>query len=245
MQLNNKGYPIDLNADLGEGGQYNDALLEIVTSANIACGGHTGDQHSMTQAVMAALKNGVKIGAHPSYPDPTNFGRKSMDISHAELRESILEQINALRAICEHLGARMFHVKPHGAFYNNVAKNEAMGLVLIDVIKQIDPTLNLVVLAASPLVQQARLAGLTVIEEAFADRTYLNDGSLVPRSEEGAVIHDEQLALEQVKQFIQQNPIITVDGHPLIINADTVCIHGDTEQALDFAKSISALLTPN
>ncbi len=245
MQLNNKGYPIDLNADLGEGGQYDDALLEIVTSANIACGGHTGDQHSMTQAVMAALKNGVKIGAHPSYPDPTNFGRKSMDISNTELRESILEQINALRAICEHLGARMFHVKPHGAFYNNVAKNEAMGLVLIDVIKQIDPTLNLVVLAASPLVQQARLAGLTVIEEAFADRTYLNDGSLVPRSEEGAVIHDEQLALEQVKQFIQQTPIITVDGHPLIINADTVCIHGDTEQALDFAKSISALLTPN
>ena len=245
MQLNNKGYPIDLNADLGEGGQYDDALLEIVTSANIACGGHTGDQHSMTQAVMAALKNGVKIGAHPSYPDPTNFGRKSMDISNTELRESILEQINALRAICEHLGARMFHVKPHGAFYNNVAKDEAMGLVLIDVIKQIDPTLNLVVLAASPLVQQARLAGLTVIEEAFADRTYLNDGSLVPRSEEGAVIHDEQLALEQVKQFIQQTPIITVDGHPLIINADTVCIHGDTEQALDFAKNISALLTPN
>ncbi|GGI89328.1 UPF0271 protein [Shewanella hanedai] len=245
MQLNNKGYPIDLNADLGEGGQYDDALLEIVTSANIACGGHTGDQHSMTQAVMAALKNGVKIGAHPSYPDPTNFGRKSMDISNTELRESILEQINALRAICEHLGARMFHVKPHGAFYNNVAKNEAMGLVLIDVIKQIDPTLNLVVLAASPLVQQARLAGLKVIEEAFADRTYLNDGSLVPRSEEGAVIHDEQLALEQVKQFIQRKPIITVDGHPLIINADTVCIHGDTEQALDFAKNISALLTPN
>jgi UPF0271 protein len=245
MQLNNKGYPIDLNADLGEGGQYDDALLEIVTSANIACGGHTGDQHSMTQAVMAALKNGVKIGAHPSYPDPINFGRKSMNISNTELRESILEQINALRAICEHLGARMFHVKPHGAFYNNVAKNEAMGLVLIDVIKLIDPTLNLVVLAASPLVQQARLAGLTVIEEAFADRTYLNDGSLVPRSEEGAVIHDEQLALEQVKQFIQRKPIITVDGPPLIINADTVCIHGDTEQALDFAKNISALLTPN
>ncbi len=245
MQLNNKGYPIDLNADLGEGGQYDDALLEIVTSANIACGGHTGDQHSMTQAVMAALKNGVKIGAHPSYPDPVNFGRKSMDISNTELRESILEQINVLKAICEHLGARMFHVKPHGAFYNNVAKNEATGLVLIDVIKQIDPTMNLVVLAASPLVQQARLAGLTVIEEAFADRTYLNDGSLVPRSEEGAVIHDEQLALEQVKQFIQQKPIISIDGHPLIINADTVCIHGDTEQALDFTKRISALLTPN
>jgi UPF0271 protein len=241
MQLNSKNYSIDLNADLGEGGQYDDALLEIVTSANIACGGHTGDQHSMTQAVMAALKNGVKIGAHPSYPDPANFGRKSMDISNAELRESILGQINALKAVCEQLGAKLFHVKPHGAFYNNVAKNETMGLVLIDVIKQIDPTLNLVVLAASPLVQQARRAGLTVIEEAFADRTYLNDGSLVPRSEKGAVIHDGQLALEQVKQFVQRKPIISIDGHPLLINAGTVCIHGDTEQALDFAKSIRDL----
>ena len=241
MQLNNKGYPIDLNADLGEGGQYDDALLEIVTSANIACGGHTGDRHSMTRVVMAALKNDVKIRAHPSYPDPANFGRKSMDISNTELRESILGQINALKAICEQLGAKMFHVKPHGAFYNNVAKNEAMGLVLIDVIKQIDPKLKLMVLAGSPFVKQAKRAGISVIEEVFADRAYLNDGSLVPRSRKGAVILDVQLALEQVKQFIQQKPIVSIDGHPMIINADTVCIHGDTEQALDFAKSIRNL----
>ena len=240
--MNNKNYTIDLNADLGEGGLYDDALLKLVTSANIACGGHTGDSGSMRTAVAAALKNGVMIGAHPSYPDPLNFGRKPIDISDEALHESILGQINALKAICEQLGARLFHVKPHGAFYNNVAKNEAMGLILIDVIKQIDPTLKLIVLARSPLVQQAKLAGLSVIEEAFADRAYLNDGSLAPRTREGAVIHDEQLALAQVKQLIQQKPITSLDGQPLIINADTVCIHGDNEQALEFAKSIYQLI---
>ncbi|MEC4727158.1 5-oxoprolinase subunit PxpA [Shewanella sp. D64] len=242
MKENLKNYPIDLNADLGEGGLYDEALLHIVTSANIACGGHTGNLDTMTIAVESALRNGVKIGAHPSYPDPANFGRSPMALSDKALHESISNQINALKVVCERLGAKMFHVKPHGAFYNNVAKNEAMGLVLIDVIKQVDPKLRLMILAGSPLVEQAKLAGLNVIQEAFADRAYLNDGSLAPRSREGAVIHDKQIALAQVKQFIQQKPITSLDGQPLKINADTICLHGDNEQALEFAKSIYQLI---
>ncbi len=183
VRVNVKSYPIDLNADLGEGGLHDEALLQIVTSANIACSGHTGDQQTMTAAVKAALENNVKIGAHPSYPDTINFGRAPMDISNQVLRESISEQIWALKSVCERQGAEMFHVKPHGAFYNKVAKNEAMGLILIEVIKRIDPSLKLMILAGSPLVKQAELAGLTVIEEAFADRAYLNDGSLAPVTE--------------------------------------------------------------
>ncbi len=242
VRVNVKNYPIDLNADLGEGGLHDKALLQIVTSANIACGGHTGDQQTMTVAVKAALENNVKIGAHPSYPDTINFGRAPMDISNQVLRESISEQIWALKSVCERQGTEMFHVKPHGAFYNKVAKNEAMGLILIEVIKRIDPSLKLMILAGSPLVKQAELAGLTVIEEAFADRAYLNDGSLAPRDREGAVIHDRQAALTQVKQFIAQQPITSLDGQPLTVKADTICLHGDNEHALEFAKSIYQII---
>jgi len=237
--MNHKYYPIDLNADLGEGGQYDAALLNIVTSANIACGGHTGDKQSMNTAVVAALKNGVKIGAHPSYPDPVNFGRQPMDISSEQLRASLLQQINSLKAVCESLKTKMFHVKPHGAFYNKVANNEDLGLVLIDVIKQIDPKLKLMILAGAPLVQQVRQAGLDVIEEAFADRAYLNNGFLAPRDRQGAVIEDDNIALKQVHQLIQHKPIQTLDGQSLLIHADSICLHGDNKHALIFAKKIA------
>ncbi|NRD71904.1 5-oxoprolinase subunit PxpA [Shewanella sp. VB17] len=237
--MNHKHYPIDLNADLGEGGQYDAALLKIITSANIACGGHTGDKQSMNTAVTAALKNGVKIGAHPSYPDPINFGRQPMDISSEQLRASLLQQINSLKGVCESLKAKMYHVKPHGAFYNNVANNEALGLILIDVIKQIDPKLKLMILAGSPLVLQAQLAGLDVIEEAFADRAYLHNGFLAPRDRQGAVIEDDDIALKQVRQLIQHQPIQTLDDTLLLIHADSICLHGDSKLALVFAQKIA------
>jgi len=242
MLSNPKGYPIDLNADLGEGGKFDPQLLSLITSANIACGGHAGDPHSMRKAVTHALKNSVNVGAHPSFPDRQNFGRTRVDISEAQLSDSIYQQIMALRAICDELGAKLFHVKPHGAFYNEVAKNKVLGLILIDVIKLIDPELKLMILAGSPLVKLARQQGLTVIEEAFADRTYLNDGSLAPRSKDGAVIHDPQQALQQVRQIIRNMPVKTLDGKPIIINATSICLHGDNEQALEFARQISSLL---
>jgi len=243
MLSNPKGYPIDLNADLGEGGKFDSELLMLINSANIACGGHAGDPQSMRETVTQALKSKVKVGAHPSFPDRHHFGRKSIDISNKQLSDSIYQQIMALRAICDELGAKLFHVKPHGALYHEVANNEVLGLILIDVIKRIDPALKLMILAGSPLVKQARQHGLTVIEEAFADRTYLNDGSLAPRSGEGAVIHDPQLAWQQVRQIIENKPVTTLGDPPLIIKADTICLHGDNEQALAFAKLISEKLT--
>ncbi len=242
MLSNPKGYPIDLNADLGEGGKFDADLLMLITSANIACGGHAGDLLSMRKTVALSLKNRVNVGAHPSFPDRHHFGRKSIDISDKQLSDSIYQQIMALRVICDELGAKMFHVKPHGALYNEVARNEVLGLILIDVIKRIDPELKLMILAGSPLVKLARQHGLTVIEEAFADRTYLNDGSLAPRSRDGAVINAPQLAWQQVRQIIENKPVTTIDDSPLIIKADTICLHGDNEQALAFAKLISERL---
>jgi len=243
MLSNPKGYPIDLNADLGEGGKFDSQLLSLITSVNIACGGHAGDTLSMRNAVTQALKNSINVGAHPSFPDRENFGRVSIEISEKQLSDSIYQQIMALRAICDELGAKLFHVKPHGAFYNEVAKDKVLGLVLIDVIKRIDPELKLMILAGSPLVKQARQHGLTVIEEAFADRAYLNDGSLAPRNWSGAVIHNPQQALQQVRELIGNMPVKTLNGEPIIINAASICLHGDNEQALEFARLISKKLT--
>ncbi|WP_299796629.1 5-oxoprolinase subunit PxpA [uncultured Shewanella sp.] len=243
MLSNSKGYPIDLNADIGEGCEFDSQLLELITSANIACGGHAGDDSSMIKTVAAAMKHKVNIGAHPSFPDRQNFGRTRLDISDERLTDSLHRQISALKAVCDNLGAKLFHVKPHGALYNEAARSEVLGLILIDTIKRIDPNLKLMTLAGSPLVKQARLHGLTVIEEAFADRAYLNDGSLAPRNLDGAVIHDSHQALRQVQQIIENKPLTSLDGAPVIINATSICLHGDNEQALEFAKLISAKLT--
>ncbi|BAJ00008.1 5-oxoprolinase subunit PxpA [Shewanella violacea] len=243
MLSNSKGYPIDLNADLGEGGANDAALLQLITSANIACGGHSGDQSSMHTAVRLALASGVNIGAHPSFPDRKHFGRQPMIISDQELLASIYQQINSLKAVCDSLGAKMFHVKPHGALYNLAAFNERLGLLLIETIKRIDPSLKLMILAASPLVQLARQQGLDVIEEAFADRRYLHNASLAPRQMQGAVIENDTQALEQVELLLGNKPLPTLDGALLRLKADSICIHGDSEHALSFAKQISARLT--
>ena len=243
MKSNPKGYPIDLNADLGEGGANDEALLQLITSANIACGGHSGDQSSMEATVKLALASGVNIGAHPSFPDRENFGRQPMVISDQELFTSLYQQINSLKAICDSLDAKMFHVKPHGAFYNQAAFSEHLGLLLIKTIKRIDPKLKLMILAASPLVQLARQQGLDVIEEAFADRRYLANGSLAPRKMKGAVIEDNAQALEQVELLLGNKPLHTLDGALLRLKSDSICIHGDSEHALSFAKQISARLT--
>lgn len=243
MKLNPKAYPIDLNADLGEGGQHDNALLQLITSANIACGGHAGDPVSMETKVKLALASGVNIGAHPSFPDRENFGRQSMVISDQELSTSLCHQISSLKAICDSLGAKLFHVKPHGAFYNQAAFSEHLGLLLINVIKQVDPKLKLMILASSPLVELAKQHGLEVIEEAFADRAYLADGSLAPRQLKGAVIEDDAQALAQVDKIINQQPITTLDNGTTLLTADSICLHGDNEHALSFAKLISARLT--
>ncbi|AQS35267.1 putative lactam utilization protein B-like protein [Shewanella psychrophila] len=242
MLSNQNTYPIDLNADLGEGGHHDEALLQLITSANIACGGHTGDRTSMETTVKLALASGVNIGAHPSFPDRENFGRQSIDITDQELLTSLNQQIGSLKAVCSSLGAKLFHVKPHGALYNQAAFSERLGLILINAIKRIDPSLKLMILAASPLVPLARQHGLTVIEEAFADRTYLADGSLAPRTMSGAVIEDDNQSIKQVEQVLANRPLSTLDGSMLQLKADSICLHGDNEHALRFAQKITEYL---
>lgn len=243
MKLNSRNYPIDLNADLGEGGQHDEALLQLITSANIACGGHTGDRQTMEKAVKLAHHQIVNIGAHPSYPDREHFGRKAITITDAALTDSLYEQISNLKAVCDAVGAKLFHVKPHGALYNQAAYSERLGHVLINVIKKIDPNLRLMVLASSPLVGLAKHCGLAVIEEAFADRAYLTDGSLAPRELAGAVIEDDEQVLKQVEKLINQQAITTLDDNEIVISANSICLHGDNQHALCFAKRIAKKLS--
>jgi len=243
VKLNSRNYPIDLNADLGEGGQHDEALLQLITSANIACGGHTGDRQTMENTVKLAHHQSVNIGAHPSFPDREHFGRKAMTITDTALTDSLYEQISSLKGVCDAVGAKLFHVKPHGALYNQAAYSERLGHILINVIKKIDPNLSLMVLASSPLVQLAKHHGLTVIEEAFADRAYLTDGSLASRGQTGAVIEDAEQVLKQVEKLIKQQAITTLDGNDIVISANSICLHGDNQHALCFAKLIAKKLT--
>ncbi|TVP13738.1 5-oxoprolinase subunit PxpA [Shewanella sp. KCT] len=233
---------IDLNADLGEGGPQDEVLLALVTSANVACGGHAGDRQSMLTTVKRAKANHVKVGAHPSYPDRTNFGRLSIAIDTESLFDSLLQQISALKAVCDELGVELHHVKPHGALYNDAAQDPTLGDILIRVIETINPKLKLMILAGSPLVTQARRAGLEVIEEAFADRRYLADGQLAPRSQPGALIEETHKVLEQVSSIVEEQKVTAVTGESVICQATSLCLHGDTPQALEFARAIRASL---
>ncbi|NTV10000.1 MAG: 5-oxoprolinase subunit PxpA [Zoogloea sp.] len=231
---------IDLNADLGEGCGDDAALLALVTSANIACGGHAGDAASMLATVRAAQQHGVAIGAHPAYPDRENFGRLDMDLPPDELQASIESQIRALAVIVEQAGASLSHVKPHGALYNRAARDAAVGAVVIDAVRAVDVRLALVVLAGSPLAAQARAAGLGVIEEAFPDRGYRADGSLVPRSQPGALVEDAEEVLARSLEMVRAGRVRAVGGEWLAIRADTLCLHGDGPHALVFARRLRA-----
>lgn len=233
---------IDLNADLGEGCGDDEAILACVSSANIACGGHAGDSASMRTAVRAAIRHGVAIGAHPSFPDTENFGRSEMQPPEPQLLASLRAQILSLREIVQQEGAQLVHVKPHGALYNQAARDTALAQIIVRVVKDIDPDLRLVALAGSELIRCARAAGLAVAEEVFADRRYRRDGSLVARSEPGACISDLQLALQQALSLIQEKKVISVEGASLSIAADTVCLHGDGAQALQLARLLRQTL---
>lgn len=233
---------IDLNADLGEGCSDDEAILACVSSANIACGGHAGDPASMRTAVRAAIRHGVAIGAHPSFPDTENFGRSEMHLPESELLASLRAQIIALREIVQQEGAQLSHVKPHGALYNQAARDPALAQIMVRVVQEIDPGLRLVALAGSELILCARKAGLAVAAEVFADRRYQRDGSLVARSVSGACIDDLQQALQQAMLLIQEKKVISIDRYSLNIAADTVCLHGDGAQALQLARLLRQTL---
>lgn len=239
---------IDLNSDLGESfGNYligNDAeVMKYITSANIACGYHAGDPLIIEKTIKLALENEVAIGAHPGYPDLLGFGRRSMKLKNDELHAMILYQVGALKAMTEALGGKLVHVKPHGALYSDLAYDYNRSLSVAEAIYKIDPELIFVGLAQSKMLKAAREVGLKAAGEVFADRSYNDDGSLVSRLEEGAVITDAESCLKQVNQLITDNSVQSINGNTIPMHVDTICVHGDNLKAIEFVKALRDFLT--
>jgi UPF0271 protein len=237
---------IDLNCDMGEfpaavadGTQ--EALLRHVTSANIACGGHSGDEHTMRATIEQALRWNVAIGAHPGYPDRPNFGRLELRLSPQEVADTVFEQISALAKIAAECGARIAHVKPHGALYNQAARNHDLAAAIAQGVARWNTAKDVVMvgLAGSPMLQVFRDAGFPVAAEAFADRRYEPDGSLRSRKFPGALISDPAAAAQQALNIVQHNKIIAWDGTEVSIKAQTICIHGDSPGATDIAERVA------
>ncbi len=229
---------IDLNADLGEGCGNDSALMPLISSANIACGFHAGDARTMQESVRLALAHGVAIGAHPSFPDRENFGRTAMQLPPETVYAQMLYQIGALAAIVRAEGSRLTHVKPHGMLYNQAAKQPPLAEAIARAVKSLDPGLMLVGLAGSELIHAGERYGLATREEVFADRGYLADGSLVPRSEPGALIEDDDEAVSRTLEMVLNGRVQSRDGVWATVNAQTVCLHGDGAHALAFAHRL-------
>jgi len=234
---------IDLNVDLGEGCDNDEALLGLVSSANIACGWHAGDASTMRQCVRWAIDKGVAIGAHPSFPDRENFGRSTMNLPPDEVIAGMLYQIGALAAIAKAEGGTLAHVKPHGALYNQAVKDPVLADAICEAVRRFDPRLRFFGLAGSGMITAAERAGLTAVEEVFADRGYQPDGSLVPRSQPGALIEEEEQSLAQTLSLVRDHKVTAIDGSVVPVNAQTVCLHGDGAHALAFARRIRERLT--
>ena len=238
---------IDLNSDLGESfGRYtlgNDAaVLERVSSANIACGFHAGDPVVMQKTVGLCRASGVRVGAHPGFPDLMGFGRRSMSLSFDEAKAYVLCQLGALDAFCRAQGVRMQHVKPHGALYNMAAKDESLSRAICEAVRDFDRELIVLGLANSALVKTAKDLGLRAASEVFADRAYEPDGSLVARSRPGAMITDEDEALRRVIRMVTEHRVSAVTGEDIEIVPDSICVHGDGEKALLFVQRIREAL---
>jgi UPF0271 protein len=228
---------IDLNADLGEG--MDDSLvLPFLTSANIACGMHAGSPLTMERTVALALARGVNVGAHPGYADRESFGRTEQRLSAEEVRALVLYQLAALDGFVRAQGGRLTHVKAHGALYNQAARDPALALAIAQAVRSYRGDLVLVGLAGSAQLEAARQVGLHAAGEAFADRRYLADGSLMPRSRPGAVLHDPAAAAEQAARIAREGAAIADDGSRVRIDAQTICLHGDTPGAERIARAV-------
>jgi len=232
---------IDLNADLGEGGDSDRALLQLVSSANIACGFHAGDAQTMLQSVRWAKAFGVAIGAHPSFPDRENFGRTAMQLPPETVYAQMIYQIGALKSLAESEGERLAHVKPHGMLYNQAAVDATLADAIARAVKAIDADLIVVGLAGSESIRAAARHGLRTREEVFADRGYLSSGALVPRSQPGAMIEEEARAIQQTLTMVKEGRVESVSGEWVAVNAQTVCLHGDGAHALLFAERLRDL----
>ncbi|MDI3327072.1 MAG: 5-oxoprolinase subunit PxpA [Alicyclobacillaceae bacterium] len=234
---------VDFNADVGESfGIYSlgrdEELLAYVSSANVACGFHAGDPATMRRTVRAALERGVAVGAHPGLPDLVGFGRRSMDLTPGEAYDLTVYQIGALWAFVKAEGGNLRHVKPHGALYNMAATDFRLAEAIARAVYDVDPRLILFALSGSELARAGERMGLRVAHEVFADRTYQSDGTLTPRRSAGALIEDPVLASRQVLRMIREGKVRSVDGTEVPIRADTVCLHGDSPRAAEFAREI-------
>lgn len=240
-------FVIDLNCDMGESfGAYvmgnDEAILETITSANIACGFHAGDPTTMRRTVHMALQKNVGIGVHPGLPDLAGFGRRELAISVEEAFNLVVYQIGALSAFVQAEGGRLQHVKPHGALYNMAAVNRGLSEAIAEAVYKVNPELILFGLAGSELVRAGEQIGLRTANEVFADRTYQADGTLTPRREANALLTDHDVAIRQIVGMVKEGKVRATDGTDVMIKADTICIHGDGKTALEFAKVIPEAL---
>jgi UPF0271 protein len=228
---------IDLNADVGEGAPAEAELLKLVSSASVACGGHAGDEQSMRETVARAAVLGVAIGAHPGYPDKRNFGRVEIGAHPAEIERWTVEQIRALQAVCAAAGVRVSYVKPHGALYNRVQRDRDAAAAIIEAIRSVDAKLAVLAAPKSVILAAAAAAGVESAREAFLDRGYRIDGTLQPRTGPSALVEDPDVAAARAVALARHQPIHSVDGTPLVIEADSLCIHSDSPHAAAIARA--------
>jgi UPF0271 protein len=233
---------VDLNADLGEGCGDDATLVALVTSANVACGFHAGDPMTMRATVDAAVRAGAAVGAHPGYPDPRGFGRRDLAATPAEITADVLYQIGALQAICHAAGTRVRYVKPHGALYNRAAADAPAARAIAEAVRLADSSLVLLGLAGSALIAAGRAAGIPTAEEAFADRAYAPDGSLVPRSVPGAVLTEPAAVAARAVRLATAGAVDALGGGTIRLHADSLCLHGDTPGALALAHAVRRAL---
>lgn len=236
-------FKVDLNCDLGESfGNYkiggDDKIIPLISSANVACGFHAGDPVVMKKTIETAKKNNIGIGAHPGFLDLMGFGRREMKISLDEAKAYVLYQLGALGAFCKSEGVKLQHVKPHGALYNMAAKDYELSKAICEAIADFDSSLIILGLSGSETLRATKDLGLKYASEVFADRAYEEDGSLVARSKEGAMIHDENEAIERVIKMIKEQKVTSITGKEIPIKADSICVHGDGEKALLFVRRI-------
>lgn len=240
-------YKVDLNSDLGESfGCYkigmDEEVLKHITSANIACGFHAGDPIQMDKTVKLAMENNVQIGAHPGFMDVIGFGRREMKISKDEVKAYVKYQLGALNSFVISNGAKIQHVKAHGALYNMAAKDYDISLSIAQAVYEVDKNIILLGLANSSIIDAGKDVGLRVANEVFADRAYNGDGTLVSRSLEGSIIYDPNIAIKRVIKMVKENKVEDINGKDIDIKADSICVHGDNPKAIEFVKNIKSEL---
>ena len=233
---------IDINCDMGEGVGNDELIMPYISSASIACGCHAGDEKTMRRTVELCKQYNVAIGAHPSYPDKENFGRTDMLLHPGEIYEVIVKQVNSLEKIAEENDMAVHHIKPHGALYNMAARDRSLAPFVCLAVLDTDARYILYGLSGSYLIKEGKSHGLKTVNEVFADRTYKDDGSLLPRNKPGALIEDTDKAVAQVLEMVKDGKVTSVSGKKIPIVAETVCIHGDGAHAVEFAKAINQAL---